>query len=212
MKIGIIGSGNIGGNLGHHLAQAGHEVLFSSRHPEKLQGLVQKAGAHARAGTVQEAAQFGEVIVLSIPFGKIPEVAQEAGSLAGKTLIDTTNPYEGRDGEIAAKVKQDLNLRASQYTAQHFQQAHVVKAFNTIYYVNLRDKAFQPEGFRMAVPYAGDDTEAKKIVAQLLEDIGFDGVDIGNLSQSDVMEPDAILYNRVLHKDEVKRLVQEERE
>lgn len=212
MKIGIIGSGNIGGNLGLHLAQAGHEVLFSSRHPEALQDLVQKAGEQARAGTVQEAAQFGEVIVLAIPFGKIAAVAREVGSLAGKTLIDTTNPYEGRDGEIAAKVKKGSNLRASEYTAQQFPQTHIVKAFNTIYYVNLRDKAFQPEGYRVAVPYAGDDAQAKKIVAQLLEDMGFDGVDIGNLSQSDLMEPDAILYNRVLHREEVKRLVQEERE
>lgn len=212
MKIGIIGSGNIGGNLGLHLAQAGNEVFFSSRHPEELQDLVQQAGEHARAGTVQEAAQFGELIVLATPFGKIPEVAQEAGPLAGKIIIDTTNPYENRDGEIAAKVNQNPDLRASEYTAQHFPEAHVVKAFNTIYYVNLRDKAFQPEGYRMAVPYAGDDAQAKKVVAQLLEDMGFDGVDIGSLSQSDVMEPDGILYTRVLQTEEIKRLLEEERE
>lgn len=212
MKIGIIGSGNIGGNLGLHLAQAGHEVFFSSRHPEELQDLVQQAGEHARAGTVQEAVQFGELIVLAIPFGKIAEVAQEVGSLSGKILIDTTNPYESRDGEIAAHVKKDPNLRASEYTAQQFPQAHVVKAFNTIYYINLRDKAFQPEEYRTAVPYAGDDAQAKKTVAQLLKDIGFAGIDVGSLSESDVMEPEAILYNRALRPEEVKRLLQEKRE
>lgn len=115
MKIGIIGSGNIGGNLGKHWIKAGHEVMFSSRHPEELKPMASEVGA--QTGTTIEAAAFGEVILLAIPFGKVPELAQEIGSLDRKILIDAGNPYPHRDGDMAQKVIDDESQTATGYVA-----------------------------------------------------------------------------------------------
>jgi predicted dinucleotide-binding enzyme len=207
MNVGIIGSGNIGSNLGQHLAKAGYSVTFSSRHLEKLQYLADEIGQKAKVGTVKEAADFGQIIVLAIPFKYISDTATQVGELSGKILIDTTNPYPQRDGQVAAEVLANIDITASQYTAQQFPTASVVKVFNTIYYVNLRDKAFATERNRMAVPYAGDHAEAKQTIAQMLTEIGFAGVDIGTLAESSVMEPGAVLYNKVLSSQEVRSLI-----
>ncbi len=105
MKIGILGSGNIGGTLGQHWAKGEHEVMFSSRKPEELKPMASAAGA--QIGTVEAAAAFGEVILLAIPFGKIPELAQQIGRLDNKILINATNPYPQRDGDVAQQVIDD---------------------------------------------------------------------------------------------------------
>ncbi len=207
-NISIIGSGNIGGNLGLHLAKAGYPVFFSSRHPEALKELTAQA-AKAKAGTLEEAACFGEVIVLAIPFGKIPEVSREIGTLAGKILVDATNPYPSRDGQVASDVLADKNLTATEFTAQHFSGAKVVKAINTVYFKLLKEKAFRPEGERMAIPYAGNDQEAKEVFRQLLDDIGFQGVDIGDLSMGRYMEPDQTLYNKELTEAEIRERIKQ---
>lgn len=207
MNVGIIGSGNIGSNLGRHLAKAGYPVMFSSRHPKELQPLADEIGQNAKVGTVKEAADFGQIIVLAIPFKYISDTAAQVGALSGTVLIDATNPYPQRDGQVAEEVLADPDITASQYTAQQFLGASVIKVFNTVYYVNLREKAFAPEGSRMAVPYAGDDQEAKQVIDQLLDKIGFAGVDIGSLAESGVMEPGAVLYNKVLSPEEVRALI-----
>jgi len=205
MKVGIIGSGNIGGNFGIHLAKAGHEVMFSSRHPEQLTELQEKAGPNAQTGTPDEAAVFGEIIVLSIPFKSIEKVAKDlAGVLREKIIIDTCNPYPGRDGEIATEVINNPNLRQSAYTAQQFPHSKIVKALNTIYYVHLRDYAFRPAGNRIALPIAGDNPAAKNEVTRLLKDIGFDVVDVGTINDSEVMEVDQLLYNKPMPAREMK--------
>src|SRR5437762_13385247 len=106
MKIGIVGSGKIGGLVGRLWAQAGHDVLFSSRHPETLNALVEKAGPHASRGTIAEAVAFGDVILLSIPYGSLAQFGREHGArIAGKIVIDTGNPYPERDGPIAEEVR-----------------------------------------------------------------------------------------------------------
>jgi hypothetical protein len=205
MKIGIIGSGNIGGNFGIHLAKAGHEIMFSSRHPEQLTELKEEAGPHTQTGTPDEAAVFGEVVVLSVPFKAIEKVAREAGDLLrSKVIIDTCNPYPDRDGEIATRVINDPTLRQSGYTAQQLPHSKVVKALNTIYYVHLRNYAFRSGEDRIGLPIAGDDPEAKKAVSQLLDDIGFDAVDVGTLGDSTVMEVDQVLYGKLLSAKEIK--------
>lgn len=207
MNVGIIGSGNIGSNLGRHLAKANYQVMFSSRHPEELRSLAEEVGENARVGSVKEAVEFGEIIILAIPFKYIPDTAKEVGELTNKIAIDATNPYPQRDGKLAEDVLANEEITASQYTAQQFPEAHIIKVFNTIYYVNLRDKAFAPEGQRMAVPYAGDNVEAKQTIAQLLEDIGFAGVDVGALSDTSIMEPGAALYNKMLSPEEARSLI-----
>ncbi len=205
MKIGIIGSGNIGGNFGIHLAKAGHEVMFSSRHPEQLTALKEEAGPNAQTGTPDEAAVFGEVVVLSIPFKAIEKVAEELKDvLRSKIIIDTCNPYPARDGEIATQVINDPAMRQSGYTAQQFPHSDVVKALNTIYYKHLRDYAFRSPEEHIALPIAGDDQAAKKIVSQLLHDIGFDAVDVGTMDNSGVMEVDQLLYNKPMSAKDMR--------
>jgi predicted dinucleotide-binding enzyme len=208
MKIGIIGSGNIGGNLGLHLARAGHSVLFSSRHPEKLAGLVEKAGEQSCAGKPEEAAKYGEVVVLSVPFKDIESLSGTLSKdLKGKVIIDTCNPYPERDGQVAQQVRNDENQRESGYTARHFSESYVVKAFNTVYYVNLKEKAFRAGEEQMAVPLAGDNPEARKKVAGLISDIGFAPVDLGDLDRSEPMEVDKELYAKIMKRGEMLNII-----
>ena len=196
MKIGIIGSGNIGGTLGKHWAKAGHEVMFSSRHPEELEQMAKQA--NAKVGTIEETAAFGEVILLAIPFGKIPSVARQMGSLHNKILIDATNPYPQRDGEMARQVIEDDSLTATGYVATQFAGIPVVKAFNSIYFKVLAEQAFQSGDDRIAVQVASDNPQAKQTVMQLIEEIGFAPQDIGELQSSTIFEPNAPLYNKNL--------------
>lgn len=205
MKIGIIGSGNIGGTLGKHWAKAGHEVMFSSRHPEELETMAKQA--NALVGTIKEAATFGDVILLAIPFGKILEVARQMGSLHDKILIDATNPYPSRDGDIAQKVIDDESQTATGYVATQFVGIAVVKAFNSIYSKVLEEQAFQSGNDRIAVQIASDDRGAKQTVMQLIEDIGFAPQDIGDLQSSTIFEPNAPLYNKNLKIGEAEALL-----
>lgn len=207
MKIGIIGSGNIGGTLGRHWAKAGHEVKFSSRHPEQLQSMAAEAGT--TVGTVEETGIFGEVILLAIPFGKVAEVAQQVGGLAGKILVDATNPYPQRDGDIANQVIADDSQTATGYVASQFPGVHPIKAFNSIYFKVLEEQAFQSGENRIAVQICGDDASAKQTVKQLLADIGFAPQDLGNLSQGRLFEPNAPLYNKNLKINEAETLLRQ---
>ena len=205
MKIGIIGSGNIGGSIGRHLATAGHEVMFSSRHPEELQSMAEGVGA--TTGTAKDAAAFGEVILLAIPYGKVPEVAQQIGSLDNKILIDAGNPYPQRDGEVAQKVIDDETQTATGYIASLFPGAKTVKAFNSVRDRVFADQAFKKGDERIAVQICSDDEQAKETVKQLIEDIGFAPQDLGNLSQGVLFEPDAPLYDQNLKINEAEKLL-----
>lgn len=207
MKIGIIGSGNIGGTLGQHWAKAGHEVIFSSRNPEDLKSMAEEVGA--KTGVVQETAAFADVILLAIPFGKVPEVSQQVGRLDRKILIDATNPYPQRDGEVAQQVIADDSQTATGYVASQFPGAHTVKAFNSIYFKVLAEQAFRAGGDRIAVQVCGDDLQAKQTVKQLIEEIGFAPQDIGNLSSGTLFEPDAPLYNQNLKIGEAETLLKQ---
>lgn len=209
MKIGIIGSGHIGGNLGIHLANAGHSILFSSRHPEQLKDLANEAGKNATTGTIEQAADFGDVLVLSIPFWAVEEAAKKVGPLEGKIIIETANPYPGRDGEVATKAKES-DRPASTYVSGHFPKAHVVKAFNTIYYEHLKNQASRA-GDRRAIPYAGDDKKALELVEELITQIGFAPVYVGKLSESHLMDVDQPLYNKDLTEDETKQIIRDNR-
>jgi hypothetical protein len=207
MKIGVIGSGNIGGTLGQHWAKAGHEIMFSSRHPEDLKSLAKNVGA--KTGTIAEAAAFSQVILLAIPFGRIAEVAQQTGELAGKIIIDASNPYPQRDGDVAQQVIADQSQTSTGYVAEQFPGAHVVKAFNSIYFKVLREQAFRSGEDRIAVQICGDDPAAKQTAKQLIEDIGFAPQDLGSLSSGKLFEPDAPLYNQNLRISEAEVLLRQ---
>lgn len=207
MKIGIVGSGNIGGTLGRHWTEVGHQVMFSSRHPETLQPMAD--AVEALIGTVEEAATFGDVILLAIPFGKVPDVAQQIGALDGKILIDAGNPYPQRDGEVAQQVIDDPSQTATGYVAAQFAGAKTIKAFNSIYFKVLEEKAFRSGSDRIAVQVCGDDAQAKSTVMQLIEEIGFAPQDIGDLSSGSLFEPGAPLYNKNLPISEAEAILQQ---
>lgn len=195
MNIGIIGSGRIGSNLARHLVHAGHEVLLSARDPAKLSDLVTELGSHARAGTFAEAARFGEVVVLTIHWqnavleGALPE----AELFAGKVVVDAMNPYK-----LDGSGFHDLGgATSSGRVADLLPRARLVKAFNTIFWEHLRDDARPdlPAGQRRAVFLAGDDADAKRLVAGLVQAIGFAPVDTGSLRDSTRQEPGSPIYN-----------------
>ena len=159
-KIGIIGSGNIGGTLGQHFAKAGHHVMFSSRNPDQLRPLVEQSGDKASVGTIEEAFIFGEVVLFAFPFGRVPEVAEKVGDAKGKIIIDANNYYPGRDGDLPGEEMKEKGLLESEWTASYFPGAHIVKAFNTIYFKRLETKAFA-ERNRLGVVYTAQDEQGK---------------------------------------------------
>jgi predicted dinucleotide-binding enzyme len=203
MKIGIIGAGNIGANAARLLVAAGHEVVISnSRGPETLSAIVDEIGGDTRAATMEEAADFGEVVLEAIPFGRYQELP--ADRLAGKILIDASNYYPGRDGEI------DLEgLTSTGAVAGHLDGARVVKAFNTMYYGTLASEGrpSAPLGERMVLFVAGDDEEAKGVVSGLIEEIGFTAVDTGTLEESRRQEPGAPIYNNPMTREQAREML-----
>lgn len=207
MKIGIIGSGNVGETLGKHWVKVGHAVMFSSRNPKELKPIAEEVGA--QIGTVEEVAKFGDVILLAIPFGKVAEVAQQVRQLDHKILIDAGNPYSQRDGDIARQVIADETRTSTGYVAEQFSGALTIKAFNSIYFKVLAEQAFQSSDERIAVQVCGDDPPAKQTVKKLIEEIGFAPQDIGNLSSSYIFEPGAPLYNKNLKITEAEALLRQ---
>jgi 8-hydroxy-5-deazaflavin:NADPH oxidoreductase len=182
MRVGIIGAGRIGGNTARLLARAGHEVRLSfARDRSKLDGLVREIGATASAGTPAEAVGFADVVVLSVPWSAIPEALEQAGSLRGKIVVDTTNQFG--DGPMPARGQ-----TAAQFNAARMPGARYTKSFNTL------TSAFQAaaagrSGERRVVQWVcGDDEEAKQVVAGLVDDAGFQPVDLGGTAGCAVME------------------------
>jgi len=180
-KIGIIGTGRIGGALAEYWVKSGHEVFVSSRHPEELQSLVARLGPHAHAGTPREAAAFGTVILVSIPYAAMPQIGTDLrAELAGKVILDTSNPVERRDGAMALEAQQK---GAGVATAQLLHNPRIVRAFNCIPAATLAGESnHQPE--RIAIPIGGDDAQALKIAEQLVRETGFDPVVVGSLAQT----------------------------
>jgi len=192
-KIGIVGSGHIGGNLGILLAKAGYEVLYSSRHPDTLKDLVKKSGPKACAGTVDEAIAFGDVVVLSLPLKAIPELDTEAkAALKGKIVIDTSNPYPERDGVIAEEARKEPGGMGA-FVARLLPGARIVRAFNTVYFEDLK-KTMTRGGEKIGIPIAGDDKEGLKAAGELAERAGLDPVVVGSLSTSKLFDVGTAVY------------------
>lgn len=204
MRIGIIGAGHIGSTLGKHFADIGHEVvLANSRGPETLRALVEEIGGPIRAGTAQEAARFGEVVVVSIPYGRYRELP--AAELRDKVVVDTTNYYPERDGH---DPDLDRDVTTSSEKIQAFTGADVVKAFNAMYWETLRDRGrLKGDPERLAIPISGADEEAKAVVAGLIRDIGFDPVDAGWLGAGGRKhQPGSRVYGSELSRAETSAL------
>ncbi len=212
MREGIIGAGRIGGNAGRLFARAGHEVLFSfSRDRAKLEALAAEVGNGARAGTPGEAARFGDVVMLSVPWALVDEALEAAGPLEGKILIDTTNQF-GRDeaGNFGVLDLTD-GMSAAAYNARRARGARLVKAYNTMRTGFQAEAAGRVGPDRVVMFYAGDDEEANRTVAGLIDDSGFDPVYVGSLSGDVVwMEPPrrkGALYGEEFHLQEARETV-----
>ena len=207
MKIGIIGAGNIGANTAKLFVKAGHEIaIANSRGAETLKDLVSELGENAQAVSVEEVAKFGEIVFISIPFGKYQTLPTDA--FDGKIVIDSNNYYPDRDGNFA-ELDEDKTT-SSEMLAEHLRGARVVKAFNTIWFEHLKTQGDVnlPIEERRAIFVAGDDAEAKKTVARLIEEIGFAAIDTGDLSDGGaVQQPETAIYNRNLTASEAQAIL-----
>ena len=195
MNIGIIGAGMIGATAAQLFARAGHDAaIANTRGPVSLADLVAQIGPRVRATTVDEAASFGEVVLLAIPFGRYSTLP--ASRLAGKVVVDAMNYYPQRDGRLSLD-----GLTSSELVARHLAGARLVKAFNTLYFEALATggNPSAPVDERLALFLAGDDADAKATVVRLIEEIGFAPVDTGTLREGGRrQEPGSPIYNTPL--------------
>lgn len=204
MRIGIIGAGMIGSTLAKLWAEADHEILISSRHPDQLQSLVDELGPRASAGTPADAAKFGDAILLTVPLKALPALAGEIGPLLhGKVVLDTGNAYEQRDGDIAREASRNPRGSAA-WAAALFPQSKWVKAFNTVYYKTLASEAHRSSD-RVGIPLASDSPQALEVASQLVRDAGFQPVVVGDLGQGKHFEPGTPVYNTGMSAPDLQR-------
>lgn len=202
-RIGVIGSGHIGGTIGGLWVKAGHPVLFSSRHPDELKDLVAGLGELAQAGTVDQAIAFGDVLFIAVPYAALPQIGRDYGAaLKGKIMLDACNAVAPRDGNaLADEVEQEGVGVVSQ---KYLQGAHLVRAFNTLNYKIFASEANRPDP-RLAVPIAGDDPEAVNVAAALVRDAGFDPVIVGKLADAARFQRGAPGYGQQVTAAELKQ-------
>ncbi|HXP13598.1 MAG TPA: NAD(P)-binding domain-containing protein [Stellaceae bacterium] len=201
-RIGIIGSGKIGGTVGSLWVKAGHEVMFSSRHPEELKDLVAGLGSLAHAGSVAQAIAFSNTLFVAIPYGALPQLDQDYGAqLKGKIVLDAGNANAGRDGAIADEAeKNGIGVTSQKYLPG----THVVRAFNTLSYMILAREANRTPP-RMAIPIAGDDPAAVKEAARLVSDAGFDPVVVGGLAKASLFQRGGPGYGQAVTAPELRQ-------
>jgi 8-hydroxy-5-deazaflavin:NADPH oxidoreductase len=202
-RIGIVGSGHIGGTVGTLWAKAGHPVLFSSRHPETLKDLVAAAGPNAKAGTPEEALAFGDAVLLAIPYKAYPEFGQaNAAHLKGRIVLDAGNATQARDGALADEVKANgIGVTSQKYLPG----ARVVRDFNTLGYRVLETNAHKTPP--IAIPIAGDDAAALQVAAALVRDAGFDPVLAGGLSTAAEFQMGAKGYGQPVPAPELRKIL-----
>lgn len=204
MRIGIIGSGNIGATTTRLLVAAGHDVaIANSRGPGSLRDLVAELGDRAHAATVADAARFGDLALVAIPLRAYPDLPADA--FTGKIVMDANNYYPERDGQIEAL--DSGSTTSSELLAGHLPGATVVKAFNTMYYATLASggRLDAPRDDRLALFIAGDDADAKRRVGELIEQLGYAAVDTGSLAEGGRrQQPDSPIYNRPMTAAEAR--------
>jgi len=174
-KIGIIGSGHVGSALGGAWAKAGHDVMFSSRNLDNDKKLAAEVGPHARAGTPAEAAAFGDVLLFAVPYSAFPELVKAMGSsFKGKLVLNASNPFPQRDGDIANQAR---DKGAGVFDVQLLPGAHVVRAFNAVGAARMASASENPG--KIGMPIAGDDKKALELASQLIREVGFEPVVVG---------------------------------
>jgi 8-hydroxy-5-deazaflavin:NADPH oxidoreductase len=181
MRIGIVGAGRIGGNCATQFAKGGHEVMLSGRDPSRLEPLAAEIGDAASIGTPAEAAEFGEVVVVAVPWPAFDDAVASAGSLDGKIVVDTTNDYGRGDPTPDGQTQ-------AQFHAAKIPGALYTKSFNTLTSTFQAETASRPEADRVVQWVCGDDAVAKQVVMGLIADAGYAPVDIGPNADAAVME------------------------
>ena len=209
MKIGVIGSGRIGSTIGGLWVKAGHEVMFSDRDAEQVKraidGLAPELKPRARAGSVAQAAAFGDAVLIAVPYAALPAIQQQVGAqLKGKVVVDPNNPVASRDGEMGAQAREK---GAGVSSAALLPGARVVRAFNSWGYGLMAREANRPAP-RMAIPVAADDAAALKLGMQLVADAGFDPVAAGSLAASKAFDLGSSVSGRVLTAPELRQALQ----
>ena len=198
MKIGILGSGSIGGKLGTIFARAGHEVVFSySRSEKKLQKLARDAGSNSRAGSPAEAAREADAVLLAVHWSRVDDVLAQAGDLSGKVVVTCSLPMNADDTDLVVAHTSS----GAEELARKVRSAHVVAAFGTVpsevlfgVYERRRRKN------RPSLIYIGDNAKAKKVAAQLIDDVGFEPIDAGPLRIARYSEPFTLLVARLAYE------------
>src|SRR5262245_57820551 len=190
MKIAVIGAGNVGGTLGRSWAREGHDVFFGVRQPQddKMRRLVGSIGPRVQAGTIPQAAAFGEVVVLATPWQATEEAVRQAGDLTGKVVIDCTNPLT----PDFSGLEVGFSTSGAEQVARWARGAKVFKAFNTTGSDNMANPVIN--GVRTVMFVCGDDEAVKPTVLKLASDVGFDAVDAGKLVNARLLEPWAMLW------------------
>ncbi len=203
MQIAILGSGNIGGNAARAFAKAGHHVrIANSRGPESLKALVAEIGPNAEASTAQDAVDSSDLVLIAVPWTKREEALGEIEGWDEKIVVDAMNPYT-EDFEI-----EDLGSKTStEFTRALVPGARIVKAFNTIFYKRLASEGKpKDEQDRLAIPVASDDPAAKRVVMDLIDEIGFDPVDNGGLVEGGrKQQPGSPIYNQPIGAESMRR-------
>lgn len=201
-KIGIVGAGRMGGTLAQLWAGAGYHVMISSRHPEQLQSLAKSIGPEVSVGTPEQAASYGDVVVISVPYGAEPKVGQElAGELDHKVVIDLGNPYPERDGPMAEQARREGTGVAS---AKFFPHVRLVRAFNAITFKDLHDDAHRA-GEPVAIPIAADDAQATRIVERLVRAAGYAPVVVGGLSTAKEFDVGTPVYVKPMSAAQLRK-------
>jgi 8-hydroxy-5-deazaflavin:NADPH oxidoreductase len=202
IPIATIGAGHIGSTIGGLWVKDGHKVFFSSRHPEELKDLVADLGPLAQAGTVEQALAFSNVMLITVPYGALPQIGRDyAAQLKGKIVLDTCNATAARDGAIADEVEANgIGVTSQKYLPG----TRLVRAFNTMSYKVFAKEAHRPDP-RLAVPIAGDDAEAVAVAAGLVRDAGFDPVVVGKLADAKLFQRGGPGYGQQVSAAELKQ-------
>jgi len=202
LRIGVIGTGRVGGALATVWAKAGHELTLSSRNLEDDKALASKLGVNVRAGSTRDAASYGDIVLISVPYGALPEIGNTVGELLkGKIVIDTCNPFVNRDGEIATWAREKGAGLAS---AELLPGARIVRAFNAIGFARMATAHEQPG--KIGMPIAGDDKQAIETASRLVRDIGYEPVLVGGLAMGRHLMPGTPLAGERT-VDEIRQVV-----
>lgn len=198
MRIGILGSGLMGGKLGTLFARAGHEVVFSyARSAQRLKRLARDAQGNARAGTPAEAARDAAALLLAVHWSRVDDVLRQAGDVSGKVIVSCTMPMNADDTDLVIAHTSS----GAEALAQKVSNAPVVSAFGTVPSEVLFDVfAARRRSNRPSLVYCGDDARAKKLAAGLIRDVGFDPVDAGPLRMARSLEPFTLLIARLAYE------------